>query len=30
MGASGLFVLAYIVFGGPIAAYAETAARTFF
>ncbi|WP_306117928.1 MULTISPECIES: NADH-quinone oxidoreductase subunit NuoN [unclassified Roseitalea] len=30
MGASGLFVLAYIVIGGPIAAYAEAAARTFF
>jgi NADH-quinone oxidoreductase subunit N len=30
MGASGVFVLAYIVFGGPIAAYAEAAARTFF
>ena len=30
MGVSGVFVLAYIVFGGPIAAYAEAAARTFF
>ena len=30
MGASGVFVLTYIIFGGPIAAYAERAAQTFF
>lgn len=30
MGASGIFVVGYIVFGGPIAAYAENAARALF
>jgi len=30
MGASGIFVVGYIVFGGPIAAYAESAAKALF
>ncbi|MFN4273861.1 MAG: NADH-quinone oxidoreductase subunit NuoN [Aliihoeflea sp.] len=30
LGASGIFVLFYVLVGGPIAAIAETAARTFF
>ncbi|MEM9575125.1 MAG: NADH-quinone oxidoreductase subunit NuoN, partial [Pseudomonadota bacterium] len=30
MGVSGLFVVGYIVFGGPIAAYAENAAKALF
>ncbi len=30
MGAAGLFVIGYIVFGGAIGAYAEAAARTFY
>jgi NADH-quinone oxidoreductase subunit N len=30
LGLSGAFVLFYVVFGGPVASYAETAARSFF
>jgi len=30
LGVSGVFVLFYVLIGGPIAAYAEAAAKTFF
>ena len=30
LGLSGAFVTFYVLFGGPVASYAETAARSFF